>query len=59
MALRKELTDLGVDAGTHSNHYHLEIRHRRRRTVPSVATIWRVLSSGRSRPREHLDTLGG
>jgi transposase InsO family protein len=42
VALRKELTDLGVDAGAHTIHYHL---HRRRRgAVPSVATIWRVLS---------------
>ncbi len=44
VALRKELTDLGVDAGAHTIHYHLERRHRRRkRPVPSVATIWRVL----------------
>ena len=45
VALRKELTDLGVDAGAHTIHYHLQLRHRRRRrAVPSVATIWRVLS---------------
>jgi transposase InsO family protein len=45
VALRKELTDLGVDAGAHTIHYHLQCRHRhRRRAVPSVATIWRVLS---------------
>ncbi len=45
VALRKELTDLGVDAGAHTIHYHLRKRHRRRRrAVPSVATIWRVLS---------------
>lgn len=46
VALRKELTDLGVDAGAHTIHYHLQVRHRRqrRRAVPSVATIWRVLS---------------
>jgi transposase InsO family protein len=44
VALRKELTDLGVDAGAHTIHYHLQIRYRRRRrSVPSVATIWRVL----------------
>jgi transposase len=42
--LRKELTELGVDAGAHTIHYHLQRRHRRRRAVPSVATIWRVLS---------------
>ena len=45
VALRKELADLGVDAGAHTIHYHLQIRHRRhKRAVPSVATIWRVLS---------------
>lgn len=45
VALRKELIDLGVDAGAHTIHYHLQRRHRRRRqAVPSVATIWRVLS---------------
>jgi transposase InsO family protein len=44
VALRKELTGLGVDAGAHTIGYHLQRRHRRRRAVPSVATIWRVLS---------------
>jgi transposase InsO family protein len=45
VALRKELSDLGVDAGAHTIHYHLQVRYRRRRrAVPSVATIWRVLS---------------
>jgi transposase InsO family protein len=45
VALRKELTDLGVDAGAHTIAYHLQRRHRRRpQAVPSVATIWRVLS---------------
>lgn len=45
VALRKELTDLGVDAGAHTIHYHLLRRHRRgRRAMPSVATIWRVLT---------------
>lgn len=45
VALRKELTDLGVDAGAHTIAYHLQRRHRRnKRAVPSVATIWRVLS---------------
>jgi transposase InsO family protein len=45
VALRKELTELGVDAGAHTIHYHLQLRYRRRRrAVPSVATIWRVLS---------------
>jgi transposase InsO family protein len=47
VALRKELTELGVDAGAHTIQYHLQCRHRRgkvRRAVPSVATIWRVLT---------------
>jgi len=45
VALRKELSELGVDAGAHTIHYHLGRRHRRsKRAVPSVATIWRVLS---------------
>ncbi len=43
--LRKSLTDDGHDAGAHSIHYELSLRHRRRpAAVPSVATIWRVLS---------------
>jgi transposase InsO family protein len=40
VALRKELTDLGVDAGAATIAYHLGLRHER---VPSVSTIWRVL----------------
>jgi transposase InsO family protein len=45
VALRKELSDLGVDAGAHTIHYHLQRRHRRhKRVVPSVATVWRVLT---------------
>lgn len=40
VALRKELTDLGVDAGAHTIAHHLE---RRLGSAPSVATIWRVL----------------
>jgi transposase InsO family protein len=45
VALRKELTELGVDAGAHTIHHHLQRRGRRRQEpVPSVATIWRVLS---------------
>jgi transposase InsO family protein len=45
VALRKELTDRGFDAGAHTIHYHLQVRRRRRRRAePSVATIWRVLS---------------
>jgi transposase InsO family protein len=45
VALRKSLADEGLDAGAQTIRYHLLVRHRRRRNlVPSVATIWRVLS---------------
>lgn len=40
VALRKELDDLGVDAGPQTIHWHLE---QRGLTPPSVATIWRIL----------------
>ncbi|MBA3691524.1 MAG: IS481 family transposase [Actinobacteria bacterium] len=40
VALRKELSDLGVDAGAQTIHYHLGLTHQQ---VPSVSTIWRVL----------------
>lgn len=40
VALRKELTELGVDAGAATICYHLGLRYER---VPSVSTIWRVL----------------
>jgi transposase InsO family protein len=40
VALRKELAELGLDAGAQTIHYHLGIRHDQ---VPSVSTIWRVL----------------
>jgi transposase InsO family protein len=40
LRLRKELTELGVDAGALTIHYHLGRRHAK---VPSVSTIWRVL----------------
>jgi transposase InsO family protein len=40
VALRKELSDLGLDAGALTIHYHLSTRHT---SVPSVSTIWRVL----------------
>ena len=42
VTLRKELTDLGVDAGAMTIQSHLARRHD---TVPSVATIWRVLKA--------------
>jgi transposase InsO family protein len=41
--LRKELADLGVDAGAHTIAAHLVRRHCEG-AVPSVATIWRILS---------------
>jgi len=40
VGLRKELTELGVDAGAATIAYHLSQRHL---GVPSVSTIWRVL----------------
>jgi transposase InsO family protein len=39
--LRKALADQGLDAGAHTIAYHLGERHE---AVPSVATIWRILS---------------
>ena len=41
VTLRKELLDLGVDAGAETIRYHLQKRHAE--VVPSVSTIWRVL----------------
>jgi transposase len=41
--LRKDLLDQGLDAGAHTIAVHLA-RRRREAAVPSVATIWRVLS---------------
>jgi len=41
--LRKELDDLGFDAGAHTIRVHLT-RGRSEQTVPSVATIWRILA---------------
>jgi transposase InsO family protein len=40
VALRKELSELGVDAGAQTIAHHLSVRHA---AVPSVSTIWRVL----------------
>lgn len=40
VTLRKELSDLGLDAGAQTINYHLGLRHTQ---VPSVSTIWRVL----------------
>src|SRR5881392_928569 len=39
--LRKNLADRGLDAGAHTIAYHLA---QHRGEVPSVATIWRILS---------------
>lgn len=51
VALRKELLDLGVDAGAETIHFHLAARHR---SVPSVSTIWRVLKArGFVTPQPH------
>jgi transposase InsO family protein len=41
VALRKELLDQGLDAGAHTIAFHLAAR---RAGVPSVSTIWRILS---------------
>ena len=41
--LRKHLAEEGLDAGAHTIAYHLSRRHGEQQ-VPSVATIWRVLS---------------
>jgi transposase InsO family protein len=43
VALRKELADQGLDAGAHTIAYHLTRRHGEG-LIPSVATIWRILS---------------
>jgi transposase InsO family protein len=51
IALRKELADLGLDAGAQTIHYHMGRRHD---LVPSVSTIWRVLRRrGLVRPQPH------
>ncbi len=51
VALRKELTDAGFDAGAVTIHSHLS---RRQAEAPSVSTIWRVLRSrGFVTPQPH------
>jgi len=51
VALRKELLDLGVDAGAETIHYHLLKRYG---DAPSVSTIWRVLKArGFVTPQPH------
>ena len=43
VSLRKELLDLGVDAGAETIRYHLQKRHAE--VVASTSTIWRVLKA--------------
>jgi len=51
VSLRKELTDLGVDAGAVTIQFHLGRRHEQ---VPSTSTIWRVLKArGFVSPQPH------
>ena len=51
VALRKELTDDGFDAGAVTIHYHLS---QRQAEVPSISTIWRVLKArGFVTPQPH------
>lgn len=40
VSIRKTLVDAGLDAGPHTIHYHLGLRHD---SVPSVSSIWRAL----------------
>ena len=51
VALRKELTDAGFDAGAATIHFHLG---QRQTEVPSISTIWRVLKArGFVTPQPH------
>ncbi len=51
VTLRKQLLEAGFDAGAQTIHYHLSKRHKK---VPSVSTIWRVLSArGFVTPQPH------
>lgn len=51
VAMRKELTDAGFDAGAETIRYHLSKRHKH---VPSSSTIWRVLKArGFVTPQPH------
>jgi transposase len=43
VSMRKELLDIGVDAGAETIRYHLQKRHSE--AVPSVSSIWRVLKA--------------
>jgi transposase len=62
--LRKELADQGLDAGAHTIAVHLNRRHPGG-PVPSVATIWRILSrrgfvvpQPQKRPRSSFTRFG-
>jgi transposase InsO family protein len=51
VAMRKELTDAGFDAGAETIHFHMATPGR---NVPSVSTIWRVLKArGFVTPQPH------
>jgi transposase InsO family protein len=51
VALRKELTDSGFDAGAETIRYHLTQRHGH---APSTSTIWRILKArGFVTPQPH------
>jgi transposase InsO family protein len=51
VALRKQLDEMGVDAGAHTIHAHLDQRHD---APPSVSTVWRVLKTrGFVTPQPH------
>jgi transposase InsO family protein len=53
VALRKELEAQGFDAGPETIQIHLRRKHRRR-AVPSISTIWRVLvARGFVTPQPH------
>jgi transposase InsO family protein len=53
VALRKELTDAGFDAGADTIRIHLRRAHRRAK-LPSTSTIWRILKArGFDTPEPH------
>jgi transposase InsO family protein len=56
VAIRKQLTEAGLDAGAETIGYHLAQRHGRR---PSTSTIWRVLKKrGFVTPQPHKRPKG-
>ena len=44
VSLRKELADQGLDAGPETIHAHLQRRNGGLEAVPSMSTIWRILT---------------